>query len=252
MEPGHGRSSRGTGGTAALESEPCPTSCFPVRSCPPTDASAAARRRCAPRSSRRWSARGAALLGTSHRQAPVKDLVGQVRAQPRRAVPPSRRLRGHRRQRRIDRVLGCRGLRPDREAAARTSCSASSAASSPPPRRRRGSRRPTSARSPAGTRTTAEPVDGVDVYAWPHNETSTGVSAPIARVHGDEGALTVIDATSAAGGIDFSVHRDRRLLLRAAEEPRLGRRPVVRASSRPPRSSGSSGSRHPVGTSPSS
>jgi phosphoserine aminotransferase len=42
------------------------------------------------------------------------------------------------------------------------------------------------------------------VYAWPHNETSTGVSAPVHRVHGDEGALTVIDATSAAGGIDFT------------------------------------------------
>ena len=27
---------------------------------------------------------------------------------------------------------------------------------------------------------------GVDVYAWPHNETSTGVSAPVSRVVGDE------------------------------------------------------------------
>ncbi len=31
------------------------------------------------------------------------------------------------------------------------------------------------------------------------------MSAPIARVTGDDGALTVIDATSAAGGIDFEV-----------------------------------------------
>ncbi|MEB4614128.1 aminotransferase class V-fold PLP-dependent enzyme, partial [Leucobacter sp. M11] len=44
---------------------------------------------------------------------------------------------------------------------------------------------------------------GVDVYAWAHNETSTGVMAPVTRVAGDAGALTVIDATSAAGGIDF-------------------------------------------------
>ena len=44
---------------------------------------------------------------------------------------------------------------------------------------------------------------GIDVYAWPHNETSTGVMAPVTRVHGDAGALTVIDATSAAGGVDF-------------------------------------------------
>jgi phosphoserine aminotransferase len=55
--------------------------------------------------------------------------------------------------------------------------------------------------APAGSRSTPEIVDGVDVYAWPHNETSTGVMAPVTRVDAD--ALTVIDATSAAGGIDF-------------------------------------------------
>jgi len=48
-------------------------------------------------------------------------------------------------------------------------------------------------------------VEGVDLYAWPHNETSTGVMAPVRRVHGDDGALTVIDATSAAGGVDLDV-----------------------------------------------
>jgi phosphoserine aminotransferase len=42
---------------------------------------------------------------------------------------------------------------------------------------------------------------GIDVYAWAHNETSTGVMAPVTRVHGDAGALTVVDATSAAGGV---------------------------------------------------
>ncbi|WP_217133807.1 phosphoserine transaminase [Leucobacter chinensis] len=55
----------------------------------------------------------------------------------------------------------------------------------------------------AGSLASAEPVAGVDVYAYPHNETSTGVMAPVVRVNGDEGALTVVDATSAAGGIDF-------------------------------------------------
>lgn len=54
-----------------------------------------------------------------------------------------------------------------------------------------------------GSRSQAEPVEGVDFYAWPHNETSTGVMAPVTRVHGDQGALTAIDATSGAGGIDF-------------------------------------------------
>ncbi len=43
---------------------------------------------------------------------------------------------------------------------------------------------------------------GVDVYASPHNETSTGVSVPVRRVAGvDEGALMVWDATSGAGGL---------------------------------------------------
>jgi len=54
-----------------------------------------------------------------------------------------------------------------------------------------------------GSRSSATPHHGIDVYAWPHNETSTGVMAPVQRVRGDDGALTVIDATSGAGGIDF-------------------------------------------------
>ena len=52
--------------------------------------------------------------------------------------------------------------------------------------------------------TLAEPFaeDGVDVYAWPHNETSTAVMAPVTRVDGaDEDALVVVDATSGAGGL---------------------------------------------------
>ena len=46
------------------------------------------------------------------------------------------------------------------------------------------------------------PQRGLDVYAAPHNETSTGVSIPVTRVSGgDPDALTVIDATSGAGGL---------------------------------------------------
>lgn len=40
---------------------------------------------------------------------------------------------------------------------------------------------------------------GVDAYAWPQNETSTGVMLPVARVATD--ALHLVDATSAAAGI---------------------------------------------------
>lgn len=47
---------------------------------------------------------------------------------------------------------------------------------------------------------------GVDVYAWPHNETSTGVMAPVQRVQGaDEDALVLIDATSGAGGLPVDI-----------------------------------------------
>ncbi|MFJ2620921.1 phosphoserine transaminase [Glutamicibacter sp. NPDC087344] len=42
----------------------------------------------------------------------------------------------------------------------------------------------------------------VDVYAWPHNETSTGAAAPVKRVEGaNDDALMIIDATSGAGGL---------------------------------------------------
>ncbi|MGN6609258.1 MAG: phosphoserine transaminase [Jatrophihabitans sp.] len=48
-----------------------------------------------------------------------------------------------------------------------------------------------------------EPEAGVDVYAWPHNETSTGVSLPVQRVPGD--ALMLVDATSAAGALAVDI-----------------------------------------------
>ncbi|TRW43940.1 phosphoserine transaminase [Georgenia yuyongxinii] len=52
----------------------------------------------------------------------------------------------------------------------------------------------------AGDLARCTPAEGVDVYAYPHNETSTGVVSPVERV-ADDGALTVVDATSAAGGV---------------------------------------------------
>ena len=47
-----------------------------------------------------------------------------------------------------------------------------------------------------------EPATGLDVYATPHNETSTGVAITPIRPRGtDAGALHVVDATSGAGGL---------------------------------------------------
>jgi phosphoserine aminotransferase len=44
---------------------------------------------------------------------------------------------------------------------------------------------------------------GTDVVAWAHNETSTGVMVPVSRPEGD--ALILIDATSGAGGLPVDV-----------------------------------------------
>jgi phosphoserine aminotransferase len=46
---------------------------------------------------------------------------------------------------------------------------------------------------------------GVDVVAWAHNETSTGVMVPVERPAGSDGALVLIDATSGAGGLPVDV-----------------------------------------------
>ncbi|MET0854239.1 MAG: phosphoserine transaminase, partial [Microterricola sp.] len=147
---------------------------------------------------------GSAILGTSHRQAPVKDLVGRVRAG---LGELFRAPEGY------EVVLGNGGSTAFWDAASfglieRRSQNMSFGEF--------GSKFATAAGAPwleapdvrkadAGSIATPEAVAGVDVYAWPHNETSTGAAAPITRVAGDAGALTVIDATSAAGGIDFEL-----------------------------------------------
>jgi phosphoserine aminotransferase len=141
------------------------------------------------------------LLGTSHRQAPVRSLVGAVRERLTRLLgaPDGYEV-----------VLGNGGSTAFWDAAAfglieRRSAHGSwgefgskfaKAAKAP------WLAAPAVTEAPAGARADLEPVDGVDVYAWPHNETSTGVVAPVRRIHAD-GALTVIDATSAAGGVAF-------------------------------------------------
>ena len=147
-------------------------------------------------------AAGRSLLGTSHRQAPVRSLVGRVREglADLFRVPDGYEV-----------ILGNGGSTAFWDAAAfglienraanlvygEFSQKFAKAASAP------WLQAPHVISAPVGSRSGAEPIQGVDVYAWPHNETSTGVMAPVSRVRGDEGALTVIDATSAAGGVDF-------------------------------------------------
>ena len=57
-----------------------------------------------------------------------------------------------------------------------------------------------------GSLTTPLTEVGIDTYAWPHNETSTGVMAPVRRPEGaDEDALVLVDATSGAGGLPVDI-----------------------------------------------
>ena len=60
---------------------------------------------------------------------------------------------------------------------------------------------PSIIKSEPGTHPLATAEDGIDVYALTHNETSTGVAMPIIRPAATEGALVLVDATSAAGGL---------------------------------------------------
>lgn len=47
--------------------------------------------------------------------------------------------------------------------------------------------------------------EGADVIAWAHNETSTGAMVPVLRPEGSEGSLVAIDATSGAGGLPVDI-----------------------------------------------
>ena len=147
------------------------------------------------------SSEGSRILGTSHRQAPVKNLVKRVQdgLATLFTVPDGYEV-----------VLGNGGSTAFWDAAAfgliqkrsqnltfgEFSSKFAKAASAP------WLDAPSVIAADAGSRSEPVITDGVDVYAWPQNETSTGVMAPIIRVAA-AGALTVIDATSSAGGIDF-------------------------------------------------
>ncbi|GIJ00550.1 phosphoserine aminotransferase [Sediminihabitans luteus] len=150
---------------------------------------------------------GATVLGTSHRQAPVKSLVRRVREGLGTlfSLPEGYEV-----------VLGNGGstafwdvatlclVRDKAQHAAFGEFGAKFAAAT--------SRAPFLRDSqvisaPAGTVAHPVPAEDVDVYAWPHNETSTGAAAPVRRVPGsrEQGALTVVDATSGAGGLPVDV-----------------------------------------------
>ena len=142
------------------------------------------------------------LLGTSHRQAPVKQLVGRVRsglADLFSAPEGYEVLLGNGGSTAFWDMAAYSLIERRSENLAFGEFGAKFAAAAAAPHLEK----PHVIQVPGGQRAEPEVVDGVDVYAWTHNETSTGVMAPVTRVHGDAGALTVIDATSAAGGVLF-------------------------------------------------
>jgi phosphoserine aminotransferase len=148
------------------------------------------------------AAAGRTLLGTSHRQAPVRSLVQRVREGLAAlfGLPDDYLV-----------VLGNGGTTAFWEVAAfglvsrraqHLSFGEFSAKFAKVTQAAPWLADPSVLRSEPGTHPTPQAEAGVDAYALTHNETSTGVAMPIRRVPGaDDGALVLVDATSAAGGI---------------------------------------------------
>ena len=57
----------------------------------------------------------------------------------------------------------------------------------------------------AGSAPAPQSDPSVDVIAWAHNETSTGVAVPVRRPDGSGDSLILIDATSGAGGLPVDI-----------------------------------------------
>jgi phosphoserine aminotransferase len=145
------------------------------------------------------------LLGTSHRQAPVKNLVGRVRDGVRQlfSAPDGYEV-----------ILGNGGSTAFWDAAAfglidkrslhltygEFSSKFASAVSKNP-----FVGDPVIIKADPGSAPEPQSDPSVDVIAWAHNETSTGVAVPVQRPEGSGEALIVIDATSAAGGLPVEI-----------------------------------------------
>jgi len=149
---------------------------------------------------------GRTVLGTSHRQAPVRNLVGQVRdgLADLFTLPEGYEI-----------ILGNGGSTAFwdiaafglvREHAQHLAFGEFSAKFGSVTQKAPFLGDSTIIKGEPGTLPTPSAKAGIDVYAWAQNETSTGVMAPVARVKGaDEGSLMLVDATSGAGGLPLDV-----------------------------------------------
>ena len=145
------------------------------------------------------------LIGTSHRQRPVRDLVARVRGGIAElfALPEGYEV-----------ALGNGGTTAFWDAAA--TCLIRER----PLHLTYGEFSSKFAKATAGAPFLADPIvveadpgdapeprsdPGADAIAWAHNETSTGVAVPVRRPQGSGEALVLVDATSGAGGLPVDV-----------------------------------------------
>ncbi|MGH3371463.1 MAG: phosphoserine transaminase, partial [Nocardioidaceae bacterium] len=152
------------------------------------------------------AATGTSLIGTSHRQAPVRNLVGRVRDGVRDLFDLPE---GH------EVVLGNGGATAFwdiatfgliREKSQHLSFGEFSSKFAKAAKQAPFLADPSVVESAPGSRPEPKAEAGVDVYAWAHNETSTAVMAPVRRVAGaDTDALVLVDATSGAGGLPVDI-----------------------------------------------
>ena len=150
---------------------------------------------------------GTTLLGTSHRQRPVRDLVASIREGLGEFfhIPNGYEVALGNGGASCFWEIACASL-ITRQAAFGSYGSfsakfAKSAAIAP------FLENPVVYEGEAGTYRLPERTEYVDAYCWAHNETSTGVAAPVQRVDGsvEQGALTLIDGTSAAGALPVDI-----------------------------------------------
>jgi phosphoserine aminotransferase len=154
------------------------------------------------------AATGSALMGTSHRQAPVRDLVGRVRSGLAElfSLPDGYEV-----------VLGNGGATAFWDIATfglieqksqHLSFGEFSAKFAKAAKQAPWLADPSVIESAPGSRPAPVAEDDVDAYAWAHNETSTAVMAPVRRVAGaDDDALVLVDATSGAGGLPVDLNQ---------------------------------------------
>ncbi|MGH3755616.1 MAG: phosphoserine transaminase [Pseudonocardiaceae bacterium] len=144
---------------------------------------------------------GASVLGTSHRQAPVKSLVARIRAGLGElfALPEGYQV-----------VLGNGGTTAFWDAAAlglvrerslHLSYGEFSAKFAAVTQAAPFLADPVVVSAPPGDAPQPVADPSCDLIGWAHNETSTGVMVPVTRPAGADGALVAIDATSGAGGL---------------------------------------------------